>query len=149
MMLMVACGIDANDHVVPLAWALVPTENEVWWRWFCTYLKAAFQGIGSFKSCVLISDRDKGIASAIKEVFPIATPAYCCQHIADNIQSKFGVKFREPFWKMARAKTRKQFREILEEVQVENGAVALYIEDIPYDLWAQYIYICYSYIFLC
>ena len=29
MMLLVACGIDANDKVVPLAWALVPIENEV------------------------------------------------------------------------------------------------------------------------
>ena len=28
MMLLVACGIDANDKVVPIAWALVPIENE-------------------------------------------------------------------------------------------------------------------------
>jgi hypothetical protein len=31
MMLMIACGIDANDNVLPLSWALVPTENEEWW----------------------------------------------------------------------------------------------------------------------
>ena len=30
MMLLIACGIDANDKVVPLAWALVPIENEIW-----------------------------------------------------------------------------------------------------------------------
>jgi hypothetical protein len=33
MMLLVACGIDANDHVVPLAWDLVPIENHEWWTW--------------------------------------------------------------------------------------------------------------------
>jgi len=27
IILLVACGIDANDHVVPLAWVLVPIEN--------------------------------------------------------------------------------------------------------------------------
>jgi transposase-like protein len=28
MILLVAVGIDANDHVILLAWVLVPTENE-------------------------------------------------------------------------------------------------------------------------
>jgi hypothetical protein len=31
MMLMLCVGIDANDNVLPLAWALVPTENQEWW----------------------------------------------------------------------------------------------------------------------
>jgi hypothetical protein len=30
-MLLVATGIDANDNVLPLSWAIVPTENEKWW----------------------------------------------------------------------------------------------------------------------
>src|SRR5215212_7149039 len=42
MMLMIAVGIDANDNVIPLSWALVPTENEEWWTWFCEFLKDAF-----------------------------------------------------------------------------------------------------------
>jgi MULE transposase domain/MuDR family transposase len=42
MMLLIACGIDANSNVVPLAWALVPIEDEGWWAWFMTYLKAAY-----------------------------------------------------------------------------------------------------------
>jgi hypothetical protein len=33
IMLLVACGIDANDYVVPLVWALVPIENHEWWTW--------------------------------------------------------------------------------------------------------------------
>jgi hypothetical protein len=32
MMLLIACGIDANDHVIPLAWALVPIEDASWWN---------------------------------------------------------------------------------------------------------------------
>ena len=30
MMFMIAVGIDANDNILPLSWALVPTENEEW-----------------------------------------------------------------------------------------------------------------------
>lgn len=42
MILLIACGIDANSNVVPLAWALVPAEDESWWEWFLTYLKATY-----------------------------------------------------------------------------------------------------------
>ena len=42
MILLIACGIDANSNVVLLAWALVPAEDESWWEWFLTYLKAAY-----------------------------------------------------------------------------------------------------------
>ena len=49
--------------------------------------------MGKRKSYVIISDRDKGIANAVKKVFPIATPAYYCQHIADSIKRMFRVKF--------------------------------------------------------
>ena len=50
---------------------------------------------------------------------------------------------------MARAKTKKQFREILEEMAVGNRTVASYIKDIPHDLWAWYVLITYFYIFIC
>jgi hypothetical protein len=42
MILLIACGIDANSNVVPLAWALVPIEDEIWWNWFLIYLKASY-----------------------------------------------------------------------------------------------------------
>ena len=31
MMLIIVVGINANDNILPLSWALVPTENEEWW----------------------------------------------------------------------------------------------------------------------
>jgi hypothetical protein len=43
MMLLVECGIDANDNVVPIVWALVPIENETWWTWFLGYLSTVSQ----------------------------------------------------------------------------------------------------------
>jgi MULE transposase domain/MuDR family transposase len=42
MLLLIACGIDANSNVFPLAWALVPIEDESWWNWFLVYLKASY-----------------------------------------------------------------------------------------------------------
>jgi hypothetical protein len=57
--LLIAVGIDSEDRVLPFAWALVPSENETWWSWFCEHLFEAFHG--SFQpETVIISDRDKG-----------------------------------------------------------------------------------------
>ena len=58
---------------------------------------------------VFISDRDNGIASAINTHFPNGSQAHCCQHIADNVQSKFGLTCRNQFWKVARAKDKTSF----------------------------------------
>jgi transposase-like protein len=85
---------------------------------------------------VFISDRNKGIAAAVQFVFPESTPAYCCQHIADNIQAKFGNRYRPMFWRIARAKFKKLFYEALKVLEEENKRAAEYVENIPYILWA-------------
>ena len=85
MTLMIAVGIDANDNVLVLLQALVPTENNEWWTWYCMFLKDCFPAIDN-QGVVFISDRDKGLAALVYMVFLNATLAYCCQHIADNVQ---------------------------------------------------------------
>jgi len=100
MMLMIVVGIDANDNAIPLAWALVPTESEEWWTWFCDFLKDAFDKL-SDKGYVFISDRDKGLATTVHTVFLRGCAIYCCQYIADNVQTNFGAKCRPLFWKCA------------------------------------------------
>ena len=89
MILLVACGIDANDKVIPLAWALVlvPIENEVWWTWFLGYLKHCIS-ISESEDYIFISDREKGMATAVPAVFDKSIHLHCCQHIADNLQKR-------------------------------------------------------------
>jgi transposase-like protein len=85
MNLLIAGGVNANGKTLPLAWALVPIENGSWWRWFLKHLKKAFK-LTTVSAFVFMSDREKGIPSAEEEIFPEASPSYCCQHIADNVQ---------------------------------------------------------------
>jgi len=61
---MIICGINVNDNVIPLSWALVPTENKEWWTWFLAFVSVNFV-IMNKKDCIFISDRDKGITAAI------------------------------------------------------------------------------------
>jgi hypothetical protein len=87
MMLLIATCLDANNQVLPIAWALVPTENAQWWIWFCTFLYRHFPGLKN-DDYVFISDREKGIFEGVSSTFPKGLPVHCNQHIADNIQSK-------------------------------------------------------------
>ena len=84
MMLMIAVSIDANDNTLLLAQALVPTENEEWWMWFCEFLKDTFENLSN-KGYVFMSNRDKGLAATVHTVFLQGCIAHCCQHIADNV----------------------------------------------------------------
>jgi hypothetical protein len=78
--LLIAVEIDAEDRILPFAWALVPIENETWWNWFWEHLYKACNG--SFQpETVIISDRDKGLLNAVKSKLPNTYHAICCQHI--------------------------------------------------------------------
>ena len=77
MILLVAIGINANDKIYPLAWALVPIKDEFWWEWFLLQLSAAIKPTNDH-SIVYISNQEKGIKLVVTTVFPSATHVYCC-----------------------------------------------------------------------
>jgi hypothetical protein len=79
--------------------------------------------------------------SAQEEIFPQASPSYCCQRIADNIQQRYGVKCRPHFWRCARAKTPEAFENALQALQVENIDAWGYVNTIPHQTWARYVFV--------
>jgi hypothetical protein len=135
MMLLIATCLDANNQVLPIAWALVLTENTEWWSWLCTFLYDNFPGLKR-QEYVFISDREKGIFEGVSATFPKAFPVHCNQHIADNIQVKFGVAARKQFWKIAQAYFKDEFTTALAVLKAENPPAAAYLSNIPTASWA-------------
>jgi hypothetical protein len=62
---------------------------------------------------VFMSDREKGISSSISTVFLSAFQGKCCQHIADNVQQRYRIKYKLLFWKCAYARTYTYFKVFL------------------------------------
>jgi zinc finger SWIM domain-containing protein 3 len=85
MTLLLACTLDGNNEILPLAWAIVPIEDRENWQWFLKNLKESFLNIDC-ERMVVISDRDKGLLEALQEVLPKSYHSNYSQHIADNIQ---------------------------------------------------------------
>ena len=56
--LLAAIGLDADDQMYPIAWAVVDKENKVNWRWFLEWLAKELELVdGSF--ITMISDMQK------------------------------------------------------------------------------------------
>jgi transposase-like protein len=87
-----------------------------------------------------MSDREKGLPDALKAILPDAYQAYCCQHIADNVQQRFGIKCRPLFWKCARAKKLDNFKEALQALMDESVDAGNYVNSIPHASWARYCF---------
>ena len=74
-----------------------------------------------------MSDREKGIPRALNKVFPKADQAYCCQHITDNIQARYGIKCVPLFQRCTRAKTKARFKDVLATLTKQNLDVGDYV----------------------
>jgi hypothetical protein len=105
--------------LVPIAWDLVPIENEACWTWFIGHLKHCIS-ISESEDYIFISDREKGIATALPAVFDKSIHLHCCQHIADNLQRRYGNRVRPLFWNACRAKTHQLSAEKMEELRAQN-----------------------------
>src|SRR5580692_5165336 len=72
---------------------------------------------------------------------PNVTQAYCCQHIADNIQQHFGIKCRPLFWACARARCKNNFEKALAALMDQDVNAWNYVKAIDHKLWSYYAFV--------
>jgi hypothetical protein len=58
----------------------------------------------------------ESIPPSLTQVFPIAIPAHCCNHICDNLTTNFGNKCKPLFSACAKAKTKGAYEKALLEL---------------------------------
>ncbi|XP_069154454.1 uncharacterized protein [Solanum lycopersicum] len=89
--LLIAVGIDENDNILPLAFAIVDKESKEAWKWFFKNLSAHV--IKDREDICVISDRAKGILTSLQELRRFQEPRvfhrYCIRHLKSNFQSRF------------------------------------------------------------
>nr|KAJ0228597.1 hypothetical protein LSAT_V11C100013270 [Lactuca sativa] len=107
--LLAAMGRDANNHIFPIAWAVVEVENKETWKWFLDLLLDDIEmGIGH--GLTLISDQHKGLIEVVKERVPAAEHRQCARHIYANFKKRFkGEQYRKLFWAAAASTTQPKF----------------------------------------
>ena len=141
MVLLLAATMDADSNLIILAWAIVRNETQVTWEWFLRMLLYAIPDIGESHTTI-ISDRQKGLLAAVKEVLPDTTEGYCCWHLAENIKTHFGATARQIFWRLVYAETKDKFNSCMDEMKAHKPEAAQYLADteIPHKHWASYAF---------
>jgi hypothetical protein len=86
---LVAISCDADNALVPLAFALVERENRDSWSWFLQLVRIHVVGPG--REVGVISDRHQGILNAVQEQILGYAPMHhrwCTRHLAENLLRK-------------------------------------------------------------
>jgi hypothetical protein len=111
-------------------WAIVESENTSLWTWFILNLIEGCQAINQptkiGKSTIhttVMSDRDKGLLKAEIDAIPDAYWAFCCWHLAKNVQQKFGLQAKQAFWKLVYVQTQGQWDVAIKKFRVAGGQV--------------------------
>ncbi|CAI9279858.1 unnamed protein product [Lactuca saligna] len=115
--LLAAIGRDANNHIYPVAWAVVAVENKESWKWFLDLLIDDI-GMGVGHGLTIISDQHKGLVEAVKERVPAAEHRQCARHICANFQKRFkGKMFKKLFWRAAGSTVPQKFEYHMNEIK--------------------------------
>uniref|UniRef100_K3YL30 SWIM-type domain-containing protein n=1 Tax=Setaria italica TaxID=4555 RepID=K3YL30_SETIT len=122
--LLIAISCDANNMLVPLAFALVERENNDSWGWFLRLVR--IHVVGPSREVGVISDRHQGILHAVQEQIEGYAPLHhrwCTRHLAENLLRKDGVKDNfDLFQVAARQLEDYYFQRKLEQVRTATNA---------------------------
>ncbi|PKU63310.1 hypothetical protein MA16_Dca013354 [Dendrobium catenatum] len=92
-MLLSANALDGNNGLFNIAYAVVETESKQTWTWFLSNLGDT---IGrNLHPLAFISDMEKGLGDAIREIYPEAEHRVCIRHLCLHNTIDFNEKLAE------------------------------------------------------
>ncbi|XP_012850103.1 PREDICTED: uncharacterized protein LOC105976338 [Erythranthe guttata] len=140
--LLIAVCLDANQQVLPLAFALVDNETTAAWKWFFQMLhRHLISQIPPGESVCVISDRAPGIIRALAELPEYAAPhvfhRYCLRHVCSNFNKYFkSVDLKDLCYKAGSEAQMWKFNHILNVIKSRNVQAYNYLIDIDKEKWA-------------
>ncbi|KAA0035755.1 uncharacterized protein E6C27_scaffold403G00270 [Cucumis melo var. makuwa] len=130
-----ACTIDGNSQIVPLAFAVVDSENDLSWSWFFRNLKAVF---GEHNEMVIVSDAHKSIENEFNDVYEIAEHGLCAFHLLKNLKKNHkSLPMEDSFNKCARAYTPLEFEYYMRQLEQLSPSMRHELEAVGRHKWAR------------
>uniref|UniRef100_A0A2N9IXY2 SWIM-type domain-containing protein n=1 Tax=Fagus sylvatica TaxID=28930 RepID=A0A2N9IXY2_FAGSY len=111
--LLAAVGVDGNEGMYPIAYAVAEAESGETWTWF---LKNLVGDIGT--GWCFVSDQQKGLVPAVKSVMQGSYHRFCVRHLFANFKKNHkGKKLKDLMWGAARASTLQEFDAFMREME--------------------------------
>lgn len=131
--------------MVPIALAVVPIENRESWNWFLTEMLDDIGGLGD-NLWTFISDRQKGLVEALKELVPDSEHRFWLRHMYQNVrgEKKKSLELKEFFWKAETTGNINEFEAFMKigqlDPKVQNYETAAeWLNKTPYAHWQEAI----------
>ncbi|KAL6578461.1 hypothetical protein OROMI_010789 [Orobanche minor] len=120
---------DANRSIIPIAFAVVDSENEDSWTWFFKNLRKA---VGVRPKQCIVSDRHHAIVKGLEVVFPDDMHGACPYHILKNIKKRFkkgGVELKNAYNGACRAYTIHEFNKHMADLDAIDVRIRPFLEN--------------------
>nr|XP_016472896.1 PREDICTED: uncharacterized protein LOC107794866 [Nicotiana tabacum] len=124
--------LDGAGHILPLAYGVIGSENDVAWTWFFEQFKIAY---GERENMCIVSDRNESIIKSISRVYP-DVPHFACINVYKKFK-KSHAKLSEIYFSMAKAYTQAEFDNLMEKVEKVDIMVKEYLELAGYEKWTR------------
>ncbi|KAJ0938978.1 putative transposase, mutator type, MULE transposase domain-containing protein [Helianthus annuus] len=137
--ILTAVGVDGNNGIYPVAFAVVESETTKTWTWFLEQLAVDLE-LPRTANFTFISDRQKGIIPAVSKVFPMAEHRYCIQHIHENMKANANWrddKIKGLFWNAASATTVPWFDHAMQDIKMVDKKLHDWLRQIPVKHWSR------------
>ncbi|XP_076938641.1 uncharacterized protein LOC143606914 [Bidens hawaiensis] len=132
-----ALGLDPNNGIYPISFAVVETENLSSWTWFLENLGDDLD-LGPNSCFTFMSDRQKGLLPAIENLFPCAEHRFCVRHIHENFKATYrGKLYKDLLYKCAHAATILEFETTMDELKAFNPDAHLWLSNIHPKHWSK------------
>ena len=129
--LLSAVGMDGNNQMFPIAWAVVEGENRESWTWFIELLMQDLHIIDG-TGWTIISYQQKGLETAVAYLIPNAEHRNCARHIYANWKKKghSTEQLKVLFWKAVKCTMHAGFSEIMGHMSTVNPQAAQDFQDV-------------------
>ncbi|KAL4320047.1 hypothetical protein GQ457_18G015050 [Hibiscus cannabinus] len=137
--LLTAIGIDANDCIYPIAYAVVEKENKNSWGWFLELL-AYDLNIDNSHAWTFVSDRQKGLISIVQSLFPGCEHRFCVRHMYQNfikIAVHRGKTLKDYLWAAARASYVGEFNYWMDKIENTCDSAYKWLKEKPAEEWSR------------
>ncbi|XP_019192716.1 PREDICTED: uncharacterized protein LOC109187010 [Ipomoea nil] len=118
--LLTAVGIDGNDSIFPLAYAIVEGETKDSWSWFLQLIMRDLEITREAEhKLILISDKQNGLLPAMEEVLPYASHRFCVSHLHGNMKLAgfLGKAMKDALWTAAKTTTVNSCNDAMAEIR--------------------------------
>ncbi|XP_012842534.1 PREDICTED: uncharacterized protein LOC105962758 [Erythranthe guttata] len=116
--LLTAVGLDPNNNIFPIAYAIVESETKDSWIWFLNLLNADI-GFENEHNWTFMSDKQKGLIPAFETLFPNAENRFCVRHLHSNMKRDgfTGLAIKTALWGAAKATRVEEFNRKMQELR--------------------------------